>query len=197
VEPSTQSSTLSSSSEVRRTLRRLRASERLASLQYRQRSELPFLAEASSVPKLLLDTTVYIDELQGKLPRDVELAIRSTSLWHSTVTECELSALAGLLNPDHPGTTRAIDQVLASIEQRPSHRIVNPDREVWRDAGMLAGFLARVQQYGKAEQRKILNDALIFLSAAKAGLTVLTRNISDFDLLMQLSPHGKVLFYDL
>jgi predicted nucleic acid-binding protein len=188
---------LSSSSDVRRTLRRLKPSERRASLQYRQRSELPFIAEASSVPKLLLDTTVYIDELQGKLPRDVELAIRSTSLWHSTVTECELSALAGLLHPDHPDTTRAIDQVLASIEQRPSHRIVNPDREIWRDAGILAGLLARLQQYGKAEQRKSLNDALIFLSAAKAGLTVLTRNISDFDLLMQLAPYGKVLFYDL
>jgi predicted nucleic acid-binding protein len=87
--------------------------------------------------------------------------------------------------------------VLASIEQRPSHRIVNPDREVWRDAGILAGLLARVQQYGKAEQRKILNDALIFLSAAKAGLTVLTRNITDFDLRMQLAPDAKVLFYDL
>jgi predicted nucleic acid-binding protein len=187
---------LSSSSDVRRTLR-LKSSERRASPRYRRRSELPFIADVSSVPKLLLDTTVYIDELQEKLPRDVELAIRSTSLWHSTVTECELSALAGLLNPDHPGTPRAIDQVLASIEQRPSHRIVNPDREVWRDAGILAGLLARVQQYGKAEQRKILNDALIFLSSAKAGLTVLTRNISDFDLLMQLAPYGKVLFYDL
>jgi predicted nucleic acid-binding protein len=54
-----------------------------------------------------------------------------------------------------------------------------------------------VQQYGKAEQRKILNDALIFLSAAKAGLTVLTRNITDFDLLMQLAPDAQVLFYDL
>ena len=188
---------MSSSSDVRRTLRRLKPSARRASLQYRQRSELPFIAEASSVPRLLLDTTVYIDELQGKLPRDVELAIRSTSLWHSTVTECELSALAGLLDPGHPGTPHAIDQVLASIEQRPSHRILNPDREVWRDAGILAGLLARVQQYGKAEQRKTLNDALIFLSATRAGLTVLTRNISDFDLLMQLARDGKVLFYDL
>ncbi len=188
---------MSSRSEVRRTLRRLKPSERRTSLRYRQRSELPFIAEASSIPKLLLDTTVYIDELQGKLPGDVELAIRSASLWHSTVTECELSALAGLLNPGHPDTPHAVDQVFASIEQRPSHRIVNPDREVWRDAGILAGLLARLQQYGNAEQRKTLNDASIFLSAAKAGLTVLTRNISDFDLLTQLSPNGKVLFYDL
>jgi predicted nucleic acid-binding protein len=186
---------LSSSSDFRRTLRRLEPSERRANLPYRPRLELPFIADAKSVPNLLLDTTVYIDELQGKLPRDVEWAIRSASLWHSTVTECELSALAGLLSPDHRDTPRVIDQVLASIGQRPAHRIVNPDREVWRDAGILAGLLARVQQYGKAEQRKHLNDALIFLSAAKAGLTVLTRNLSDFDLLTQLAPYGKVLFY--
>jgi len=188
---------LSSSSGFRRTLRRLKPSDRRASLHYRPRSELPFLAEVRSASKLLLDTTVYIDELQGRLPRDVEWAIRSASLWHSTVTECELSALAGLLNPDHPGTPRAIDQVLASIERRPGHRIVSPDREVWRDAGILAGLLARLQQYGKAEQGKSLNDALIFLSGVKAGLTVLTRNLSDFDLLMQLAPYGKVLFYTL
>lgn len=188
---------MSSSSDFRRTLRRLKLSERRVNLHYRQRSELPFIAELRSASKLLLDTTVYIDELQGKLPRDVEWAIRSASLWHSTVTECELAALAGLLDPDHPGTPHAIDQVLASIERRPDHRVVNPDREVWRDAGILAGRLARLQQYGKAEQRKSLNDALIFLSAAKAGLTVLTRNLSDFDLLMQLTPYGKVLFYTL
>ena len=72
-----------------------------------------------------------------------------------------------------------------------------PSTRSLADTGILAGPLVRVQQYGKAEQRKILNDALIFLSAAKAGLTVLTRNISGFDLLRQLSPHGKVLFYDL
>jgi predicted nucleic acid-binding protein len=188
---------LSSRSDFRRSLRRLKLSERRATLHHRQRSELPFVAEVRSATQLLLDTTVYIDELQGKLPRDVEWAIRSANLWHSSVTECELAALAGLLSPDHPETPHAINQVLASIERRPGHRIVNPDREVWRDAGVLAGLLARLQQYGKAEQRKSLNDALIFLSAAKTGLTVLTRNLSDFDLLLQLAPYGKVLFYTL
>jgi len=37
---------------------------------------------------------------------------------------------------------------------------------------------------------------LIFLTAAKNGCTVLTRNLSEFDLLMQLDPKGKVIFYD-
>jgi predicted nucleic acid-binding protein len=188
---------LSSNAEIRRTLRRLKPGERRTALRYRRRSELPYLSDATLVPKLLLDTTVYIDELQGKLPSHVELALLSTSLWHSTVTEGELSALAGLLNPDHPDSGTAIEQVIGSVERRPSHRIVNPDREVWREAGIMAGLLARLQRYGKSEQRKALNDALIFLSAAKAGLTVLTRNVRDFDLLMQLIPHGRAVFYDL
>jgi predicted nucleic acid-binding protein len=82
------------------------------------------------------------------------------------------------------------------LKARAAHRIVNPDRDTWREAGMVGGSMARLQRYGKPDQRGVLNDALIFLSAAKAGLTVLTRNISDFDLLMQPAPHGSALFYD-
>ena len=188
---------LSSSTEFRRILRQLKIGERRTPLRARERSELPWVAKASTIPRLLLDTTVYIDELQGKLPEDVELVIRSTGLWHSTVTESELSALAGLLDPRHPDTQPALEQVLASIKQRPIHRIVNPDREVWRDAGVVAGLLARLQRYRKSEQRRVLNDALILLSAAKSGLTVLTRNVSDFDLLTQLIPHGRAIFYEI
>ena len=68
---------------------------------------------------------------------------------------------------------------------------------MWREAGILAGLLARLQGYGKSEQRKALNDALIFLTAAKSGCIVLTRNLSDFDLLMQLDLRGQAIFYEL
>ncbi len=60
---------------------------------------------------------------------------------------------------------------------------------------MLAGLLARLQQYGKPEQRRALNDALLLLSAEKHGCVVLTRNTSDFDLLLQLAPTSKAIFY--
>jgi predicted nucleic acid-binding protein len=147
-------------------------------------------------PKLLLDTTVYIDALQARLPDYTEIALRTANLWHSTVTEAELAALAGLLDPAHSHTATAIAQLAASIELRPAHRILTPDRDTWREAGILAGLLARLQQYGKNERRKALNDALIFLCAAKNGCAVLTRNVSDFDLLMQLDEKGQVIFYD-
>jgi predicted nucleic acid-binding protein len=148
-------------------------------------------------PSFLLDTTVYIDQVQGRLPESVDWATGRSTIWHSTVTESELLAGAGLLNPNHPGSLAAIKEISDSIEHRMAHRIINPDRQVWRDAGILSGTLARLQQYGKADQRRALNDALIFLSAAKHGLTVLTRNIADYDLLLQLAPHGKAVFYEI
>jgi predicted nucleic acid-binding protein len=189
---------LSSSSRFQQSLRRLKPEKRCKALAYRDRSQLRFLSSLKPpFPKLLLDTTVYIDALQARLPGDMEIALRTGSLWHSTVTEAELAALAGLLDPAHPEIARVIVQVAASIDLRPAHRILTPDRDTWREAGMLAGLLARLQQYGKQEQRKALNDALIFLTASKNGCVVLTRNVADFDLLMQLDASGQAVFYDV
>jgi predicted nucleic acid-binding protein len=104
--------------------------------------------------------------------------------------------LAGALDPEHPGTREAIAQIAASLDRRPQHRILSPDREAWREAGILAGLLARLQGYGRDERRRALNDALIFLTAEKYGCAVLTRNFTDFDLLLQLDPRGTAIFYD-
>lgn len=188
---------MSSSPSSQQSLRRLKPEKYHKGLLYRDRSQLPFLSELKPpFPKLLLDATVYIDALQGRLPDYVEVALRAGSLWHSTVTEAELAAIAGLLDPKRPETASVIAQVAESIDLRPAHRILTPDRDIWREAGMLAGLLARLQGYGKNEQRKALNDALIFLTAAKNGCVVLTRNISEFDLLMQLDARGRAILYD-
>jgi hypothetical protein len=44
------------------------------------------------------------------------------------------------------------------------------------------------KSYSHIETRGLMNDALLFAPARKSGLTLLTRNISDFDLLQQLEP---------
>jgi predicted nucleic acid-binding protein len=188
---------LSSSAPFQQSLRRLKPEKHRKGLLYRDYSQLQFLSDLKPpFPKLLLDTTVYCDALQGRLPDYAEIALRAGSLWHSTVTEAELAALAGLLDPTPPETARVITQLAASIDLRPTHRILTPDRDIWREAGILAGLLARLQGYGKNERRKALNDALIFLTAAKNGCAVLTRNLSEFDLLMQLDARGQAIFYD-
>ena len=188
---------MSSSAVFQQSLRRLKPEKHQKGLRYRDRSQLRFMSDLNPpFPKLLLDTTVYIDALQGRLPGYMEVALRAGNLWHSTVTESEMAVLAGLLDPTRPDTARAISQVAASVDLRPAHRILLPDRDIWREAGMLTGLLTRLQGYGKDEQRKALNDALIFLTAAKNGCAVLTRNLSEFDLLMQLDARGKAIFYD-
>ena len=187
---------MSSSSAFQQSLRRLKPEKRQKQLEYRDRAQLRFLPSLKPpFPKLLLDTTVYIDALQGNLPEYVDIVLRAGNLWHSTVTESELAALAGLLDPKHPETVSVISQVAEVIDQRPEHRILLPDRIIWREAGILAGILARLQHYDKNERRKAFNDALIFLTASKNGCVVLTRNVLDFDLLMQLDNTGQAVFY--
>jgi predicted nucleic acid-binding protein len=159
-------------------------------------ADLRFIEGAAELPRVLLyDTTVYVDILQGRFPNAGELAIRAGDAWHSTVTEAELIAPCGFLNPDHPGTDEVIRQITAVIERRPPHRTIAPDREVCLIAGILSGMLARLQGYGHERRRRVLNDALIFATARKHGMTVLTRNIDDFDFLQQLDRAGQVVFY--
>jgi predicted nucleic acid-binding protein len=184
-------------SEFRATLRRLKPEKRRGQFKPRAESELDFIESTSNKPrKLLYDTTVYIDILQNRFPQSGELMLRAAEAWHSPVTEAELAAAIGLLDPAHSDTTREIvEQIAAVIERRPSYRTIVPDSEIWREAGILSGILARLQGYGKDHRRRALNDALLFATARKHGCVVLTRNVVDFDLLEQLDPAGSVLFY--
>jgi len=165
-------------------------------LQRRPDSALAFMETTAVRPgKLLYDTTVYIDILQGRFPKEGELMLRAVDAWHSPVTEGELAAACGLLDPDHSQTRKVLEEIAGLIDRRPVQRTVMPDQEVWRESGILSGILARLQGYGKGERRRILNDALLYVSARRSGCTVLTRNIRDFDFLQQLDPAGSVLFY--
>jgi predicted nucleic acid-binding protein len=184
------------SSDVQSVLRRLKPEKRLKPLSRRDETALSFLDQNSNLPaKLLYDTTVYIDVLQDRFPQEGELVLRAADAWHSTVTEAELVAPCGFLHPGHPATAIAIKRILETIEKRPAHRTIAPDREVWIEAGVLSGVLARLQSYSRMERRRLMNDALLFATARKSGLTLLTRNISDFDLLQQLDPSVSILFY--
>lgn len=183
-------------SELGSILRRIKPEKRILPLKPRNASELAFLGPTQRVPmKLLYDTTVYIDILQGRFPRDGEIALRTADAWHSTVTDAELCAPIGSLEPRHPGTAQAVKQLVAAIERRPVHRTIAPDRGIWLEAGILVGVLTRLQQYSASDRHRVLNDALLFATARKHGLTVLTRNLRDFDLLQQLEPSCAVLFY--
>ena len=183
-------------SEFQATLKRLKPGKHRAQIKARTESELEFIETTGNRPaKLLYDTTVYIDVLQDRFPQTGELMLRATEAWHSPVTEAELAATCGLLDPAHSQTHEIIEQVVAVIDQQPSYRTITPDSEIWREAGILSGTLARLQGYGRDQRRRALNDALLFATARKYGCAVLTRNLVDFDFLQQLDPSGRVLFY--
>ncbi len=63
------------------------------------------------------------------------------------------------------------------------------------EAGILAGLLFRLGSLPKGREGAAFNDAVLFLHALEKGQTVLTRNLQDFDLMAQIAPAGRVLFY--
>lgn len=184
------------SSDLEATLRKLKPEKRQRPLKPRPAADLEFVDTTSNRPhKLLYDTTVYIDILQGRFPKNGDVTLRAAAAWHSPVTEAELVAAIALLDPINPQTPAISKEISDVIERRPNYRTIVPDAEVWREAGVLSGILARLQGYGKDHRRRLLNDSLLFASARKHGCSVLTRNVVDFDFLQQLDPSGDVLFY--
>ena len=189
------------SSELWRSIRRYRLGKRNQPLQRRPDSELDFLEtiglETIGVKpaKLLYDTTVYVDILRDQFPVTGQLMLRAVEAWHSPVTEAELISAVGLLEPQNPRTRSIINRIASVIDQRPAQRTIVPDVVVWREASILCGILARLQSFDKVQRRRLMNDALLFVTARRHGCTLLTRNLSDFDLMLQLEPAGRVLFY--
>jgi hypothetical protein len=99
------------------------------------------------------------------------------------------------LNPDHTGTAKVVRAIEKLIQSMPTHRVRTPDVDTLARAAVLSGVLCRLQGFQNDQRRKALQDCVLFLQAYKDGLTVVSRNIRDFDVLLQLLPKGRVLMY--
>ena len=144
---------------------------------------------------MLLDTTVYVDVLHGRAPPSVERLLRTRTCNHSATCIAELSHVLGRLDPSHPDTRRTGASVAKLLGAMKNHRIHTPGPAIWCEAGILAGLLFRLASYVKGQETRCLNDCLVYLEARKHGMTVLTRNVSDFDLIEQLAEGGRLLLY--
>jgi predicted nucleic acid-binding protein len=181
--------------DVAAALRWARMAQR-RTLARRPDNELPFLSavDAGGQP-LLLDTRVYIDQMQGRAPKAVEQLIDVRQVNHSTIAIQELMHTLGALDPADRRTASVVKVIRAQIEAMPEHRIFTPDAEVLGRAALLAGIISRMQGYACDARLKALHDCVLFLQAQKLGFSLLTANISDFDLLLQLVPSSRALFY--
>jgi hypothetical protein len=138
-------------------------------LMRRRADELPFVDRSQIGGQgLLLDTCVAIQELMHTV---------------------------GVLHPSDARTAGVIAEIRKQIKAMPPHRIFASDVEVLGRAALLSGILCRLQGYQKDGKLSALQDCVLFLQAQKLGLVVLTANVSDYDVLLQLIPRGRALFY--
>jgi predicted nucleic acid-binding protein len=140
------------------------------------------------------DTNIYIMDAAGILPRAAEIVIDQGLMFHCSVCLAELSVGVGKYAPRAPDWQAVAGHYTEMFASIPANRLLVPDAETWADAGMVAGILARTQSFQRSQSKDLLNDAAIYLCAAKNGLPVLTDNKADFDLLQQLAPNGRFIF---
>lgn len=158
--------------------------------------ELPFVnPNLTAGQGILLDTSVYIDQMQDRSPQILDDLIAQRQVNHSTVAVQELMHTVGVLNPKDTRTASVVAEIGRQIKAMPPHRIFAPDVEVLGRAALLSGILCRLQGYEKNGKLRALQDCVLFLQAQKLGLVVLTANVGDYDILLQLIPAGRALFY--
>ncbi len=143
---------------------------------------------------LLLDTKVYINRAAGRLAPNVRDAIGRALLFHCSVALAELACGVANADPSRPGWSAMQDHYAELFASIPASRLVTPDAQVWTHAGVIAGTLARTHGFAPHQRKDCLNDALIFLTAAKAGIPTLTANRCHFDLIQQLAPEGQFIY---
>ena len=147
---------------------------------------------------LLLDSTVYIDGAKHEgLPSDIETLTKRNAVRHAKTCIAELAFGDGRRDPAHPKTRHnqaVIARMLATI---PETAIVDTTPAGWAKAGALAGWLARTQGFAGDRRGALFNDALLFVTAQELGMTLLSGNIRDMDMLLQIGGPADVLLYAL
>lgn len=166
-------------------------------LAHRPKAHLPF--DPFQVPagvSLLFDATVYTDQLKGQLPTSIVNLMASRTILHGATALAELAVTIGALDPADRRTHATMSPIIETLTRINPSRIIAPSHEVWLEAAVMAGILARTQAIPKQDRRRFLNDALLFLQAADTGSVLVSRNSRDLDLLLQLKPQASVLLYD-
>jgi predicted nucleic acid-binding protein len=178
----------------RASLRRIKPQRRTRSLVRRADADLPYAENQPAAGReLLLDTTVYIDVLQGRTPSAVDRLLRTRIANHSTVALAELTHLFGALDPANGGTIKVLEPLSQTIDDIPAHRLSAPSARACGEAGMLAGLVTRLADRPKTPA--LINDAMLYLHAVETGCDVLTGNVRDFDLFDQLLPGAGLILY--
>jgi predicted nucleic acid-binding protein len=121
----------------------------------------------------LFDTSIYVSALRrGDGGSAVDRFVSENDMWLSAVVLEELYAGA-----------RERDRHVVELIQRQfdkESRILLPELDDWIQAGRVLSRLAAKYDYEKIGRSRLTNDALMAVSAARAGITVITASVRDF-----------------
>jgi predicted nucleic acid-binding protein len=126
------------------------------------------------MPAALFDTSIYISAFRVSV--DPVLSLRrlaeGASLWLSAVVLEELYAGA------KPRDFKAIERLERDFGR--ASRILVPNQTDWSTSGKVLGRLAAKYGFEQVGKARLTNDALVAMSAARRGITVLTANERAF-----------------
>jgi predicted nucleic acid-binding protein len=131
---------------------------------------------------VLLDTSIYITALRAG--DDAVLKLRRFTprapVWLSSVVLEEL--YAGV----KPRDTRIVERLERDFDK--AQRILVPILNDWALTGKVLARLAAKHGFEQIGQARLTNDALLAMSAARRGFTIVTANKRDFERLAQFHP---------
>jgi predicted nucleic acid-binding protein len=131
---------------------------------------------------VLLDTSIYITALRAG--DDAVLKRRrftpGAPVWLSSVVLEEL--YAGVKPRDSP----IVERLERDFDK--AGRMLVPNLSDWTRTGKLLARLAAKYDYEQIGQARLTNDALMAMSAARRGITIITANERDFGRLAQFHP---------
>ena len=129
--------------------------------------------------KYILDANIYIDANRS-VEKSAELETFYASFlphtyFHAIVAQ---ELLAGAVDQRRIAEIRS--SYISPFESR--GRLVTPSFAGWARSGeIVATLIARKTIQANALSRSFLHDVLLAVSCREAGMTLVTRNVSDFD----------------
>jgi predicted nucleic acid-binding protein len=121
----------------------------------------------------LFDTSIYVSALRrGDASPAVARFVAENDMWLSAVVLEELYA----------GARERDRHVVELIERKfeKESRILLPELDDWIQTGKVLARLAAKYDYEQIGRNRLTNDALMAMSAARAGVTIVTANVRDF-----------------
>ena len=134
------------------------------------------------MPPVMFDSSIYIAAL--RIRHDAALELRRLAggepIWLSSVVLEELYAGASVKN------RHIVERFERDFDR--AGRFLVPNLKDWAQAGKVLALVAAEYDFEQIGRGRLTNHALVALSAARTGVTVVTANARDFQKAGEISP---------